>query len=250
MAGKLDGKVAIVTGGSKGIGAEIARRLAADGAAVAVNYSSDKAGAERAVAEIRGAGGRAIAVQGSVAVEVDVRRMFDETVKAFGRVDTLVNNAGVYEFRALEEVDVALYRKLFDVNVLGLLLASREAVKRFGKSGGSIINISSVAARSAPPTTSVYSATKGAVDSITRSLSQELGPRNIRVNSVNPGMVDTEGYRSAGIHESEFKTQVEAQTPLGRIGQPDDIAPIVSFLASDDASWITGELFFVSGGLR
>jgi len=250
MAGKLDGKVAIVTGGSKGIGAEIARRLAADGAAVAVNYSSDKAGAERAVSDIKGAGGRAIAVQGSVAVEADVRRLFDETVKAFGRVDTLVNNAGVYEFRALEEVDVALYRKLFDVNVLGLLLASREAVKRFGKSGGSIINISSVAARSAPPTTSVYSATKGAVDSITRSLSQELGSRNIRVNSVNPGMVDTEGYRSAGIHESEFKTQVEAQTPLGRIGQPDDIAPIVSFLASDDASWITGELFFVSGGLR
>lgn len=250
MAGKLDGKVAIVTGASKGIGAEIARRLAADGAAVVANYSSDKAGAERALADIKGAGGRAIAVQGSVAVEADVRRLFDETLKAFGRVDTLVNNAGVYEFRALEEVDVALYRKLFDVNVLGLLLASREAVKRFGKSGGSIINISSVAARSAPPTTSVYSATKGAVDSITRSLSQELGPRNVRVNSVNPGMVDTEGYRAAGIHESEFRTQVISQTPLGRIGQPDDVAPLVSFLASDDASWITGELFFVSGGLR
>ena len=250
MAGKLDGKVAIVTGASKGIGAEIARRLAADGASVVVNYSSDKSGAERAVSDIKGAGGRAIAVQGSVALEADVRRLFDETVKAFGRVDTLVNNAGVYEFRALEEVDVALYRKLFDVNVLGLLLASREAVKRFDKAGGSIINISSVAARSAPPTTSVYSATKGAVDSITRSLSQELGPRGVRVNSVNPGMVDTEGYRSAGIHESEFRTQVIAQTPLGRIGQPDDIAPMVSFLASDDASWITGELFFVSGGLR
>lgn len=250
MSRKLDGKVAIVTGASKGIGAEIARRLAADGASVVVNYASDKSGAERAVSDIKGAGGRAIAVQGSVAQEADVLRLFDEAQKAFGPPDILVNNAGVYEFRPLEEVDVALYRKLFDVNVLGLLLASREAVKRFGDKGGSIINISSVAARAAPPTTSVYSATKGAVDSITRSLSQELGPRGVRVNSVNPGMVDTEGYRTAGIHESEFRTQVISQTPLGRIGQPDDIAPIVSFLASDDASWITGEQFFVSGGLR
>lgn len=250
MARQLEGKVAIVTGASKGIGAAIARRLAADGASVVVNYSSDKSGAERAVADIKGAGGRAIAVQGSVAQESDVRRLFDEAQQAFGPPDILVNNAGVYEFRALEEVDVALYRKLFDVNVLGLLLASREAVKRMGPEGGSIINVSSVAARSAPPTTSVYSATKGAVDSITRSLSQELGPRGVRVNSVNPGMVDTEGYRTAGLHESEFRSQVIAQTPLGRIGQPDDIAPIVSFLASDDASWITGERFFVSGGLR
>lgn len=250
MPQKLDGKVAIVTGASKGIGAAIARRLAADGASVVVNYSSDKSGAERAVADIKGAGGRAIAVQGSVALEADVLRLFDEAQKAFGPPDILVNNAGVYEFRQIEEVDVALYRKLFDVNVLGLLLASREAVKRMGSRGGSIINVSSVAARSAPPTTSVYSATKGAVDSITRSLSQELGSRGVRVNSVNPGMVDTEGYRSAGIHESEFRTQVIAQTPLGRVGQPEDIAPIVSFLASDDASWITGEAFFVSGGLR
>src|SRR3954468_19008815 len=250
MSQKLAGKVAVVTGASKGIGAGIARQLAAEGASVVVNYSSSKAGADKVVDEITAKGGRAVAVGANLSKPDEVRSLFAAARKEFDRIDILVNNAGVYEFAALEEVTPNHFHKQFDLNVLGLLLATQEAVKLFGKSGGSVINISSVAARSAPPTTSVYSATKAAVNAITLALAQELGPRNIRVNAVNPGMVETEGVHAAGITESDFRTQVEAQTPLGRIGQPSDIAPTVAFLASDDAKWITGETFYVSGGLR
>jgi 3-oxoacyl-[acyl-carrier protein] reductase len=250
MSQKLAGKVAVVTGASKGIGAAIAVQLAAEGAAVAVNYSSSKAGADRVVAEIVKKGGKAIAVQANVAQQADIRRLFAETKKVFDKVDILVNNAGVYEFLPLEDVTPEKFHKMFDLNVLGLLLASQEAVKHFGSAGGNIINISSVAATLAPPTTSIYSATKAAVDAVTRSLAQELGPRKIRVNSINPGMIETEGTHSAGMIESEFRKQTEAQTPLGRIGQPDDIAPMAVFLASSDSAWITGESFYITGGLR
>jgi 3-oxoacyl-[acyl-carrier protein] reductase len=247
---KLDGKVAVVTGASKGIGASIAKHLAAEGAAVVVNYASSREGADRVVAEIVGQGGKAVTVQANLADPSDIRRLFAEAKQAFGRVDILVNNAGVYEFAPIEDVTPEHFHRMFDLNVLGLLLASQEAVKQFGPDGGSIINISSVAATSAPPTTSVYSATKAAVDAVTRSLAQELGPRQIRVNAINPGMVETEGVHAAGIAESDFRRQVESQTPLGRIGQPRDIAPAAVFLASSDASWITGETFHISGGLR
>jgi 3-oxoacyl-[acyl-carrier protein] reductase len=249
MSRKLQGKVAVVTGASKGIGAEIALQLAAEGAAVVVNYSSSRQGADRVVDQIVKKDGKAVAVQADLAKEADVRRLFAEAKNAFGRVDILVNNAGVYDFKPLEEVTAAHFHKHFDINVLGLLLASQEAAKQFGPAGGSIINISSIAAGGFPGA-SVYGATKGAVDTITRSLAKELGPRKIRVNSINPGMVETEGVRSAGIHESEMRKQVEAQTPLGRIGQPQDIAPAAVFLASDDSAWITGESFYISGGFR
>jgi 3-oxoacyl-[acyl-carrier protein] reductase len=247
---QLTGKVAVVTGASKGIGAAAAKHLAAAGATVVVNYSSSKEDADKVVAHIKKNGGNAVAIQANLSKPEEVSRLFAETKKAFDKVDILVNNAGVYAFAPLEEVTPEHFHKHFDLNVLGLLLATKEAVKLMGSAGGSIINISSVAARSAPPTASVYSATKGAVDTITRSLSQELGPKRIRVNSVNPGMIDTEGFRAAGIGESEFKDQVLAQTPLGRIGKPDDIASAVVFLASDDSSWVSGELFYVAGGLR
>src|SRR5213082_2022664 len=214
MSRKLEGKVAIVTGASKGIGASIALHLAAEGAAVVVNYSSSKSGADRVVGEINGNGGRAIAVQANLAKEADVRRLFAETKKAFSRLDILVNNAGVYEFIPLQDVTAEHFHRIFDLNVLGLILASQEAVKHFGPEGGSIINISSVAATAAPPMTSVYSATKAAVDAVTRSLAKELGPRQIRVNSINPGMVETEGWHTAGLAGSDFHKQVEAQTPL------------------------------------
>jgi 3-oxoacyl-[acyl-carrier protein] reductase len=250
MSQKLAGKVAVVTGASKGIGAAIAVQLAAEGAAVAVNYSSSKAGADRVVAEIVKKGGKAIAVQANVAEQADIRRLFAETKKAFDKVDILVNNAGIYEFMPLEEVTAEKFHKMFDLNVLGLILASQEAVKQFGPAGGNIINISSIAATAAPPTTSVYSATKAAVNAVTRSLAQELGPRKIRVNSINPGMIETEGTHSAELIESDFRKQTEAQTPLGRIGQPDDIAPMAVFLASSDSAWITGESFYITGGLR
>jgi 3-oxoacyl-[acyl-carrier protein] reductase len=248
--GKLDGKVAVVTGASKGIGASIALHLAAEGAAVVVNYASSKEGADRVVAQVVEKGGKAVAVRANLADPAEVKRLFAETMAAFGRLDILVNNAGVYEFAALEEVTPEHFHRMFDLNVLGLILASQEAARLIGPEGGSIINISSVAARSAPPTTSVYSATKGAVDAVTRSLSQELGPRKIRVNSINPGMVETEGVHAAGFAEGEFRKQVESQTPLGRIGQPHDVAPAAVFLASDDSAWISGETFFVAGGLR
>lgn len=250
MSQRLTGKVAVVTGASKGIGASIAKHLAGEGAAVVVNYASSKAGADRVVAEITGKGGRAVAVQADVAKPVDIQRLFAEAKRAFGRLDILVNNAGVYEFAPLEEVTPEHFHKMFDLNVLGLLLATREAIRHFGPAGGSIVNISSVAATSAPPNTSVYSGTKAAVDAVTRSLAQELGPRHIRVNSINPGMVETEGVHAAGIAESDFRKQMEAQTPLGRIGQPEDIAPAAVFLASDEARWITGETLYVAGGFR
>ena len=247
---KLAGKVAVVTGASKGIGAAIAVQLARAGAAVVVNYSSSKAGADRVVGEINGNGGRAVAVQGDLSKAADVRRLFAETKRAFGRLDVLVNNAGIYEFKPLEEITAEHFHRQFNLNVLGLLLATQEAVRLFGPEGGSVINISSVVSTLAPPQSAVYSATKASVDAITRSLAKELGARQIRVNAINPGMVDTEGFRSAGIHESDMRKQVEAQTPLGRIGQPGDVAPLAVFLASGDSGWITGETFFVSGGMR
>lgn len=250
MAGKLAGKVAIVTGASKGIGAAIASHLAEAGAAVVVNYSSSKSEADSVVARIADHGGKAIAVQADMSKKVDIERLFAETKKAFGQLDIVVNNAGVYQFAPLAEVTPEQFHKMFDLNVLGLILASQEALKYFGPTGGTIINISSVAATAAPANTSVYSATKAAVNAVSRSLAQELGPRGIRVNSINPGMVDTEGFRAAGIDESDFRTKTEAETPLGRIGQPKDIAPAAVFLASDDAAWITGESFYISGGLR
>jgi 3-oxoacyl-[acyl-carrier protein] reductase len=247
---KLKDKVAVVTGASKGIGASIARHLAAEGAAVVVNYVSSRPDADRVVAEIIRAGGRAIAVQADVGRPADVTRLFAEGVKAFGRVDVLVNNAGVYEFRPLDDITEEHFHKLFDLNVLGVLLASREAVRHFGAAGGSIVNISSIVSTLSPADASVYSGTKAAVDAVTRSLAKELGPRNIRVNAVNPGIVETEGVHAAGLDQSDFRKQVEAKTPLGRIGQPQDIAPTVVFLASEDSGWMTGESLIIAGGLR
>jgi 3-oxoacyl-[acyl-carrier protein] reductase len=250
MSQRLTGKVAVVTGASKGIGASIAQHLAAEGGAVVVNYASSKQGADRVVAEITGKGGRAVAVQADVAKPADVRRLFAEAKKAFGQLDILVNNAGVYEFAPLEEVTPEHFHRQFDLNVLGLLLASQEAVKYFGQAGGSIVNLSSVVATSAPAGTSVYSATKAAVDAVTRALSKELGPRRIRVNAINPGLIETEGVHAAGLSSGDFRKQIEAQTPLGRIGQPRDIAPAAVFLASDDSRWITGETLYIAGGFR
>jgi len=250
MSEKLKGKVAVVTGASKGIGAAIALHLAAEGAAVVVNYSSSKEGAERVVAEIARKGGKAVAVQANVAQKADIQRLFAETGKAFGRLDVLVNNAGVYEFAPLEQITPEHFHRMFDLNVLGLILATQEAAKHFGPDGGSVINISSVASTYAPPTASVYSATKAAVDAVTKSLAKELGPRKVRVNSINPGMVETEGVRAQGIDGSEWRKQIEAQTPLGRIGQPDDIAPAAVYLASSDSKWVTGETLIISGGFR
>jgi len=247
---KLAGKVAVVTGASKGIGAEIAKHLAAEGAAVVVNYSASKAGADRVAAEIAANGGKAVAVQADMTQQAQIERLFAETKKSFDRIDVLVNNAGIYEFAPLENITAEHFHKQFDLNVLGLLLASQAAVKHFGEAGGSIVNISSVVATMAVPNASVYSATKAGVNAITRSLAKELGPRKIRVNSINPGMVETEGVHAAGIAESDFRKQIEAQTPLGRIGQPDDIAPAAVYLASDESAWITGESFYISGGLR
>jgi 3-oxoacyl-[acyl-carrier protein] reductase len=250
MSQRLTGKVAVVTGASKGIGAAIARHLAGEGAAVVVNYASSKQGADRVVAEIAGKGGRAVAVQADVSRPADVQRLFAETKKAFGRLDVLVNNAGVYEFAPLEEVTPEHFHKQFDLNVLGLLLTTQEAVRHFGPAGGSIVNLSSVVSTAALPNAAVYSATKAAVDAVTRSLAAELGPRRIRVNAINPGLVETEGVRAAGIPESDFRKQLEAQTPLGRIGQPSDIGPAAVFLASEEAGWITGETLHIAGGYR
>jgi len=247
---ELTGKVAIVTGASKGIGAEIARSLGAAGAAVVVNYASSKEGADRVVAEITGKGGKAVAVQGDVSKAADVQRLFKETQKTFGSLDVLVNNAGVYKFEPLEAVTEEEFHRQFNTNVLGLLLATREAVKYFGTQGGSVINIGSVASRLTPPTSSVYSATKGAVDAVTAVLSKELGPRKIRVNSINPGGVETEGVHTMGIIGTDFQKEMIAATPLGRFGQPDDIAPIAVFLASENSGWLTGETLLASGGYR
>jgi 3-oxoacyl-[acyl-carrier protein] reductase len=247
---KLADKVAVVTGASKGIGAAIAKSLADEGASVVVNYSSSKEGAERVVADITRKGGKAVAVQANVARQADIQRLFAETKKAFGRLDVLVNNAGIYEFAPLTEVTADHFHRLFDLNVLGLILATQEAVKNFGPQGGSIVNISSIVSTYAVPNGSVYSATKAAVDAVTRSLAKELGPRKIRVNSINPGMVETEGFQAAGIDESPLRKQTEAQTPLGRIGQPQDIAPAAVYLASADSAWVTGETLYISGGFR
>src|SRR5262249_8449888 len=250
MAQKLAGKVAVVTGASKGIGAAIAKHLAGEGAAVVVNYSSSKDGADKVVAEIERNRGQGVGVKATVSKPKEIEQLFAETKKQFGKLDILVNNAGVYEFAPLENVTEENFHKHFNLNVLGLVVASREAAKYFGPEGGSIINISSVASTRALPYTSVYSGTKGAVDSVTRTLAAELGPRNIRVNAINPGMVETEGLDAAGFANGDVRKQLAAQTPLGRIGKVEDIAPAAAFFASSDASWITGETLVIAGGLR
>ena len=247
---KLDGKVAVVTGASKGIGAGIAKQFAAEGADVVVNYASAKKDADRMVDEISKRGGKAIAIQGNVAKKAEVERLFVEAEKAFGKIDILVNNAGVYEFVPLEDVSEQHFHKHFDVNVLGMLLATQEALKHFNADGGSIINIGSLASSLTPPTAVVYNATKGAVDAITRTLAKELGPRKIRVNSINPGMVITEGAIAGGYTEGDIRKMFESQTPLGRVGETEDIAPAAVFFASDEAAWITGETLVIAGGLR
>jgi 3-oxoacyl-[acyl-carrier protein] reductase len=246
----LKGKVAVVTGASKGIGAGIAKALATAGAAVVVNYASSKAGAERVVAEITGKGGKAIAVQGDVAKAADVQRLFAETKKAFGPLDVLVNNAGVFQFEPLEEATETEFHRQFNTNVLGPILATKEAVKHFGPDGGSVINIGSVASDDKPAMSAVYSATKGALDAITGVLAKELAARKIRVNSINPGGVETEGTHSAGIIGSDFAKQMVSRTALGRLGQPEDIAPVAVFLASADSGWLTGEIIRASGGFQ
>jgi 3-oxoacyl-[acyl-carrier protein] reductase len=245
---KLEGKVAVVTGASKGIGAGIAQQLAAEGAAVVVNYASSREGADRTVAAIAAAGGKALAVQGDVSKKEDIVRLFAETKKAFGTLDILVNNAGIYSFTPLEEVTEENFHRHFDLNVLGLLLTTQEALKHFGAKGGSVVNISSIVATGVFPGSVVYNSTKGAVNSITKTLAHELGARKIRVNGVGPGMVETEG--AAAITQSDFRKKIEAETPVGRIGQPKDIATAVAYLVSDDASWVSGETWYVSGGYR
>jgi len=247
---KLAGKVAVVTGASKGIGASIAKYLAAEGAAVVVNYASSKTGADKAVSEITAQGGKAIAVQADVAKQADIERLFAETKKAFGRVDVLVNNAGIYEFAPLEQVTEEHFHKQFNLNVLGLILTTQEALKYFSADGGSIVNVSSVVSTMAVPNASVYSATKGAVDAVTRSLAKELGARKIRINAVRPGLVETEGTQTQGFATGDVRKGFEDQTALGRIGQPQDIATAVVFLASADSSWITGETLLIAGGAR
>ena len=244
----LSGKVAIVTGASKGIGAGVAKSLAAAGAAVVVNYASSRDGAERVVADIKAKGGKAIAVKGDVAKAADVSHLFEETKKAFGRLDILVNNAGVYQFQPLNDITEDEFHRLFNTNVLGTILAAKEAARHFGPDGGSIINISSVASEQTVPAAAVYSATKSAVDTVTRVLAAELGPRKIRVNAIAPGGVETEGTHTLGMVGSDFEKQMVARTALGRLGQPDDIARIAVFLASDDAAWVTGERLTASGG--
>src|SRR5262245_44518965 len=248
---KLQDKVAIVTGASEGTGASIARHLADEGAAVVVNYASSRADADRVVADITRAGGRAIAVQANVVKRADVDRLFAETKKTFGRLDILVNNAGIYEFAPLEAVTEDNFHKQFDINVLGGLLASQAALRYFDDAGGSIINLSSTATSLTPPSSVVYTATKAAVEAVTRTLAKELGPRNIRVNAITPGGVETEGVHAAGVMQSDLGKQLVALTPLGgRIGQPQDVAPVAVFLASSDAAWITGETLRVAGGQR
>jgi len=246
----LAGKVAVVTGASKGIGASIAEHLASEGASVVVNYSTSKSGADAVVTRITEKGGKAISVQADVSKPKDITRLFAQTKAAYGKLDILVNNAGIYEFTPLESVTPEHFHKQFDLNVLGLLLTTQEAVKLIGDSGGTILNISSIVGPMPVQTASVYSATKAAVDALTVALSKELGPKKIRVNSLNPGMVETEGLHSAGFAESDFRKMVESQTPLGRIGQPQDIARAAVFFASDDAGWVTGQTLILAGGQR
>jgi 3-oxoacyl-[acyl-carrier protein] reductase len=248
--GKLKGKVAVVTGASKGIGAGIAKGLGAEGASVVVNYSSDRAGADRVVSEIKAMGGAALAVQGDVSKSADVERIFAEAKKVYGKIDVLVNNAGIYQFDPIEAVTEAEFHREFNTNVLGPILAIRESVKHFGEGGGSVINVSSVVSEKGFPGATVYAATKSALDSVTRVLATELAPRKIRVNTIAPGGVDTEGTRSSGLLGGEFEKQMVSQTPLGRLGQPDDIARVAVFLASEDSLWLTGERITASGGFR
>ena len=250
MTRKLEGKVALVTGASKGIGAEIAKQFAAQGAAVAVNYGAGRQGADRVVSEITGQGGKAVAVQGDLTKPDEVERLVADTVAALGPIDVLVNNAGVYEFAPLDGITIDHFHRQFDVNVLGLLLVSKHAARRFSDKGGSIVNISSGVSTITPPNSAVYTATKASVDAITAVLSKELAPRRIRVNAINPGMVATEGVVAAGFHEGEMRTWLESVTPLARIGKVEEIAPAVVFLASDDASYVTGETLHVTGGLH
>jgi 3-oxoacyl-[acyl-carrier protein] reductase len=248
--GKLKGKVAVVTGASKGIGAGIAKELAAEGASVIVNYASARQDADRVVDEIGKRGGKAVAIQGNVSKKAEVERLFAEAEKAFGKIDILVNNAGVYEFVPLEDVTEHQFHKMFDTNVLGMLLATQEALKHFNADGGSIVNVGSLASSLTPPTAVVYNATKGAVDAITHTLAKELGPRKIRVNSINPGMVVTEGAVAGGYTEGDMRKTFESLTPLGRIGETKDVAPAAVFFASPDSKWITGETLLIAGGLR
>jgi 3-oxoacyl-[acyl-carrier protein] reductase len=246
----LKNKVAVVTGASKGIGAGIAKSLGVAGASVVVNYSASKSGADRVVAAIKADGGQAIAVKADVAKAADVKRLFDETIKAFSRVDVLVNNAGIYVFQALGDITEEEFHHQFNINVLGTVLATQEAAKHFGAEGGSVINISSIGSTDGMASTAAYSATKGAIDTITRVFAAELGPRNIRVNGIAPGAVETEGLHSAGIMGSDFQKGLIARTALGRLGQPDDIARVAVFLASDDSAWLTGERLTAAGGYR
>jgi len=248
--GKLNGKVAVVTGASKGIGAEIAKALGAEGASVVVNYASSKEGADKVVAAITAKGGKAVAVQGDVSKQADITRLFAETKKAYGKLDILVNNAGVYEFAPLEQITAELFHKQYDLNVLGLLLTTKEAAKSFNGDGGSVINISSAVTTLYPEGSATYTGTKAAVDAITVILSKELGPKGVRVNAINPGMIETEGVHSAGFIGSDFQKHIEATTPLRRIGQPDDIAPAAVYLASSDAKYVTGQTLNISGGIR
>lgn len=248
MRQKLTGKVAVVTGASKGIGAAIAKHLAAEGASVVVNYASSQNAADQVVAEIVRNGGNAVAVKADVSKKADIERLFTAASNAYGPIDILINNAGIYTPSTLEEVTEEQFHKQYDLNVLGLLLTTQTALKHFNTAGGSVVNISSVVSTLGLAGLSVYSSTKGAVDSVTRALAKELAPRKIRVNSVNPGMVETEGLHATGIIEG--RAGMEAITPLGRIGQPEDIAPAVVFFASQDSSWITGESLYVTGGLR
>jgi 3-oxoacyl-[acyl-carrier protein] reductase len=246
---KLKGKVAVVTGASKGIGAAIAKALAVEGASVVVNYASDKTGANAVVSAITETGGKAVAVGGDVSKAAEAKGLIDAAIKNYGRLDVLVNNSGVYEFAAIEEFTENQFHKMFNTNVLGLLLTTQAAVKHIGE-GGSIINVGSIASSITPPDTSVYTGTKGAVDAITGVLARELGPRKIRVNALNPGMVVTEGVRSLGVLGTDFEKDIVSQTPLGRVGQVGDIAPVAVFLASDDSAWLTGEELLVGGGIR
>ena len=249
MSGKLEGKVAVVTGASKGIGAEIARQLAAEGALIVVNYASSKAGADKVVADITAKGGKAVTVGGDVSKQAEAKGIIDAAIKNYGQLDILVNNSGVYEFAPIEAITEEHFHRQFNVNVLGLLLVTQAAVPHL-KSGGSIINIGSVVARITPPQSAVYTGTKGAVDAITGVLAKELGPKGIRVNSLNPGMIETEGTVSSGIIGSEMEKETIKQAPLGRAGMVGDIASIAVFLASDDSGWLTGEQLFAGGGVR